>query len=381
MPSEIKWLATPYTGTVTSMNTRVGMTFSGANSLLNLAVNPPLTHVIFGDYTKWCSSLMFFPINVTQNSTMGKLTVGGATTDVDCCNMNVYHDFGYTLGQFKHNPYYADFRDYEPYTQIQIYLPFYGYIDVPIADIFDEYIQFRLKVDFATGQAVYIVGVNHESVDSPNAPFWIGTDDTYTRIIGTYSFNLGVNIPLGQTGMADTIRNMSMSVIKGATMMGTHIALANSGGTGGTSVQKTVRTARNPSTGRQITKATKTTTTEYDNRPYHKGRAITSAFETASTALENMSLNPSIDRPNNAFISDMSPRCIYIVTKRAIMNEADSGYNSLYGKPLGSVRALNTVNGYTEVTNIHFEGTGFSNATKSEIAMIEEAFSDGVILP
>lgn len=381
MSSEIKWITNGYAGKFSTMNTKVGMDFSGANSLIDLVVTPPLTHIIWGDYTKWCSSLMYFPINVTKGATKRYLTVGGADTDIPCYDMSINHDFGYTLGEFHYTGYYNDFRDYEPYTTIQVYLPFYGFVDIPIAEVMGEYIQFRLKVDFATGQAVYTIGVNYQSVSSPNAPYYIGTDDTYTRILSTHSFNIGTSIPIGQTGMADAIRNVSMSVVKGVATVAGAYAVSALGATGGTATVKEITTARNPATGRQIRTGTVTRETTYDGSRYQKGRAINAAFDVATDTLANMSLKPSTDVPNNPFITDQGPRSVYIVTRRALVEDATPDYCSLYGMPLGTVMQLDLVHGYTEVSSIHFEGSGFNSATNKEMAMIEEAFSDGVILP
>lgn len=381
MPSNISWLNLGYSGKFSSMNTKVGMTFSGVNSLINLITTPPLTHIIWGDYTKWCSSLMYFPINVTRKSTQMFLTVGGVNTEIPCYDINAHHDFGYTLGEFHYTGYYNDFRDYEPYTTFKVYLPFYGFVDIPIAEVIGEYIQFRLKVDFATGQAIYTIGVNYQSVSSPNAPFIFGTDDATTRIISTHSFNIGTSIPLGQTGMADAIRNVSMSVVKGAATAAGAYAVSALGSTGGTSTTREITTARNPLTGRQVRSGTVTRETRYDGGNYQRGRAINAAFDVATDSLANMSLKPSTDVPNNPFITDQGPRSIYLVWERAIVADATPDYCSLYGRPLGSVYQLDLVHGYTEVSAIHFEGTGFNSATSKEMALIEQAFSDGVILP
>lgn len=381
MPSSTNWLNPGYAGKYSTMNTKIGMTFSGANSLIDLVVSPPLTHIIWGDYTKWCASLIYFPIDVTRRSTQTYLTVGGNDTDIPCYDINVYHDFGYTLGEFHYTGLYNDFRDYEPYTTFKVYLPFYGFVDIPIAEVMDDYIQFRLKVDFATGQAVYTIGANINSVSSPNAPFVIGTDDSLTRIISTHSFNIGTSIPIGQTGMADAIRNVSMSVVKGVATVAGAYAVSALGATGGTATHKEVTTVRNPKTGRQIRSGTVTREKTYDGSRYQKGRAINAAFDVATDTLANMSLKPSTDVPNNPFITDQSPRSIFLVWERAKVAEATPDYCALYGMPLGAVYQLDLVHGYTEVSAIHFEGSGFNSATNKEMALIEQAFTDGVILP
>lgn len=381
MSSEIKWRDNGVGGRETSMNSKVGLSVFNVQELAEAQTKPTFTELIVGDYTRWCSSLIYFPYDVTSNGTQAKLRVAGIDVDVNCFGMNLYHDFGYTLGEFYYPYKYNDFRDYEPYTQLQIYLPFYGFIDVPVADVIGKYIQFRLNVDFGTGQGMYTIGVNDNSVSSPNAPFYNGTDDTNTMILSKYVFNLGVIVPLGQTGMAETIRNITMSVLKGAATMAGHYVLSASGGTGDTSTTKIVTTARNPKTGRQITMGTEKRTTQYDDRMYHRGRAITSCFESSSEALNSSYLRPSTDIANNTFLDNQGSKSIQIVRRYAKVIEANAFYNTLYGMPLGETRQLDLVHGYTEVSNIRFYGNGFSNATNKEMAMIQQEFSSGVILP
>lgn len=381
MSSSTKWRDNGVVGKETSMNSKVFLTTSGVNELALAQLTPKFQEIILGDFTKWCGSLIYFPYDLTVGGTAVKLRVGGIDLDVNCCAPDVKHDFGYTLGEYFYKAGHNDYRDYEPYTTLQIYLPFYGYVDVPIADVINKYIQFRLNIDFMTGQAMYTIGVNSSSVSSPNAPFYLGTDDSNTLIISKHVFSLGVVVPIGQTGMADTIRNISMGVIRGAAMAAGHYAISAAGGSGGTYTTKTVTTARNPTTGRQIRAGTETKTTAYDNRTYHKAKAYSSCFEAGVDALNSMNLRPSTERANNTFVDDQSSKSIQIVRKLSKVVEVEPNYNSLYGMPLGETRRLDSVHGYTEISAIHFEGAGFGSATNKEMAMIEQEFSDGVILP
>ena len=381
MATNTKWRDNGVVGRETSMNSYVALTPSGVNDLATAQLSPKFSEIIFGDYTKWCSSLIFFPYNIIGTSPQQYLRVSGIDLDVPCYYPNVNHIYGYTLGEYHYLPKFNDFRDYEPYTQLQIYLPFYGFTEVPIADVMNKYIQFRLSVDFMTGQAMYTIGVSTNSITSPNAPFYIGTDDSNTIILSTLTFNLGVVVPLGQTGMAETIRNISLGIVKGAAAVGANYLIAGTGLSKTTSSTHQVTKIRNPATRRMVPLVSVDSSKTYDNSNYFKARAVSGCMETAVDTLGNMSLKPNTDKANNPFVDNQGSKSIQIVRRYAKVVEVTESYNNLYGKPLGETRLLSTLSGYTEVTAIHFEGNGFASITNSEIAMLEEAFADGVILP
>ena len=71
---------------------------------------------------------------------------------------------------------------------------------------------------------------------------------------------------------------------------------------------------------------------------------------------------------------------IEVLIYRPKFAPVSSEYSKLYGYPLGDVYQLNDLSGYTEINAIHFEGDGFRNMLNKEAAMLEELFSNGIIL-
>lgn len=381
MPTSNKWRDNGVTGHYNTMNVQLALKAEGVSDLATYSSRPITSSIILGDYTKWCQSLIFLPFDYTYEGTEKILTLGNEDTGVTCYVPSTDHDMGYTLGQYHYTAKYNDFRDYEPYTELQIYLPFYGLTSVPIKDVLGKYIQFRLSVDFMTGQAVYTIGSSNTSVTSPNVPFYRGTDDTNTRIVSTIVFTLGTTIPLGSANMASVARNVAMGAVKAASM-GASAYVVTSGGLGVTTTDsKTVFTRRNSATGRQIKAVTKTTHTEHDSSNYQKARAVNGCFEVASDTLANINVNATTERPNNPFADSFGCKSIVIIRRTARVSNAGLEYDALYGRPLGETRVLSNVHGYTEISAIHFEGAGFNSATAKEKAMLGDAFSDGVILP
>ena len=54
--------------------------------------------------------------------------------------------------------HFDDFRDFEPYTQIQLYIPLCGVVDLQTAEVMGHYVSVKLAIDIATGAATgYVI--------------------------------------------------------------------------------------------------------------------------------------------------------------------------------------------------------------------------------
>lgn len=402
MPTTNKWLDVPITGRDTTMNGKVVMYNLDVLDLPNWVWKNPVESVVFGEYTKWCSSLTWYPFNIIHynpNPNSRKhLSVGGVeSTDIYCRDvLPIEADFGYFLGSY-HYPEATSFTDYEPYTRLQLWLPFYGLADLKIAEVQGKYIQIRLYIDFATGQAQYVIGVNPNNVTCSTEPFLrrkvngttYAVDDTNTRIIGTYVFNIGYDIPITSSGMANTLRNISMATLKGAATIG---ASAVASATGADKVRSSRNEYEHTLINSQNTsgRGRKTATVERNQHTdqvtnysgYARQKRISTASETAVAVLEGMAMNPQVDKCTSSILNSATCRSVMVIKRKVVptVDRTSIEYLRFYGAPLGQVKTLGDLTGYTEVSEIHFEGEGFSQATAKEISMLEQAFSDGVIL-
>lgn len=50
-------------------------------------------------------------------------------------------------------PHFGDFRDFEPYTQLTMYIPFCGTVSIPTAECMGNYVSVKLCIDVGTGAA------------------------------------------------------------------------------------------------------------------------------------------------------------------------------------------------------------------------------------
>ena len=69
----------------------------------------------------------------------------------------------YFMGSFIVNPYYGNFLDYDPYTKIQLYLPYAGIQTISAKDVVGTYFTLSCTIDFLTGNLVYYAYIQGEA--------------------------------------------------------------------------------------------------------------------------------------------------------------------------------------------------------------------------
>lgn len=367
-----------------SMNSKVVMTWGQVNDLATALNKPTLSTLLFGDFTKWCTSLMYYPIIFKNSTTTYKLRAGGIDYDATCLGCIPAEDFGiFTLGE-KAYPKATSYLDFEPYSKAEIYLPYYGFVPLKIADVEGKYIQIRLSVDYNTGQAQYIVGVNpHVVATGNNYPQTTHMDDSETRILGIYNLQLGVSVPLSVANFGDTMISTAVSVGKAAATIGSSFATDAMPTRSYSSKSKTATTERNENTGRQITKGTNTKSYESVSHVYGGKERVNTAIDTAATVLSGLNYSTAGLASNNGSLNNnLCPSVKIVITKAVptLDREKDDSYKHLVGLPVGACKKLGAYVGYTEVTDVHLEGNLFGIATSEEMSMLYDEILGGIIL-
>lgn len=69
----------------------------------------------------------------------------------------------YFMGSFIVKPYYGNFLDYDPYTKIQLYLPYAGIQTISAKDVVGTYFTLSCTIDFLTGNLVYYAYIQGEA--------------------------------------------------------------------------------------------------------------------------------------------------------------------------------------------------------------------------
>lgn len=97
-------------------------------------------------------------------------------------------------GIFNIKPVYNSYMDYAPYTEIQVFLPFYGMLDLDVNLFMDHKLVVHFTVDIASGLITY----------------YILRDDT---IVQQVQAKCGIDIPITLSSMIDVASQISNNVV------------------------------------------------------------------------------------------------------------------------------------------------------------------------
>ena len=342
------------------------------------------------NFTDTIASLQLYPFKILPYSNPNGVnilkTVNGTYNNITAYKID-YSAYYTTLGEFYVRPYFNNFADYKGYTQIKLFLPLLGYVDVDVNECMGKWLQFRLMIDFYTGKGMYIIGVSDNSITISNPPYPTLTEDGDMRVISTFECDVGIDIPLGRSNIGDIKRNLLLGTIK--TVAG--VAVAGYVGALPPSVTTTTAHTEYEVEGRALEKGSRlktmrkgesdtvkrTTTT----RPVDKSKPISEAIDGSIDTINRLHMWGHTDRVNDASLMWSMTGSVKVIIYRPKMLPTDGEYEFLYGKPYGAVNTLGNLQGFTSVSNFHLEGEKFATATETELSLLHNALMDGFILP
>lgn len=222
------------------------------------------------------------------------------------------------------NRYYNNFMDYEPYTKVELYVPYFGIIPLPTNEVMGQTLYLDIAVDFDTG-----IGTLYITCEG--------------KVIMTNSTKLGIDIPIGASNYNQVVKDNMANMIKTIAGIG---AMAVGGALGKTS-------------GALLTA---------------KGLSMA-----VSSGVDIMTNSIRYTRGSLTGGTDMlaSPTSVYaIITRPNAVPIDDYEYRHLKGKPLGEIRVLSLMEGFTQVDQIHL--VNMPNALDEEMKEIESLLRQGV---
>lgn len=341
------------------------------------------------NFTEEISSIQLYPLKILPYSNTSGINIlstsRGKFNTIEVYKID-YSAYYVTLGQHKIEPYFNSFADYKGYTQIKLYLPQLGFVDVDVNECMGKWLQFRLAIDFYSGKGMYIIGVSDNSMSFEEYPYPKLGEDDGMRILSTFECDIGIDIPLGKSNVGDIKRNMLLGTIKTLAGVGASFYTASLPPPTTTSSSVTTydiqgRSLAKGSRMKQIKSGTETTnkTTVYKT-PVNKSKPISEAIDGSIDVLNRLTIQGNSDRINDSGLLWSTTGEIKVIIYRPKMLPVDDNYAYLYGYPLGEVKKLSDISGYTEISNIHIEGVGFETITQEEIDILEEVITSGIIL-
>lgn len=233
---------------------------------------------------------------------------------------------------------WSAYLDYDPYTKLEIYLPYCGTHPLRVDDFMPGTVKLTYHIDLLSGACVAIVTATKSDKHG----------DTLDSVVYQFMGNCAAQIPVTASQYADAVR----SVIQLAASIGTMIAGAAGAGAA--------------------------VAAETSALPASAGLAISSGAHQASAMVENvMGIKPNVERSGaigatGGLLSVQTPYLILTRPRQARPKDQ----NTYTGYPSFITETLGDLEGWTQIQAIHLEGIP---CTADELSEIDELLKSGVI--
>lgn len=281
--------------------------------------------------------LMFFPLDLSsvyQNVLdQNYVYFGGYKLDLDTTVKKVIYPNGYkSLGTINIVRTFKDWRDFEPYTKLYVYLPYVGTFQLQLSRYYGKSTEIRYYFDLRTGSCLVALLANGVLIDYFNG-------------------QLGVQLPVTLTDKSNYANSQINTLLKGAGSIGSVIKDVSGGISAGMSI---------PVTGAfgALQAGISVTKTVYDLTQNNK-----SDYNKTSGGSTSM-------------LNEFLPQYAYFIFE--IQQTLDSeNVQSLIGFPSNKSGNVGEFSGYLEVETVNLK---CGIATDNEKRHIENMLRTGVII-
>ena len=284
---------------------------------------------LFKNPSEFVSSLKVYPFNFDkffiglQEQTNIDIPIGGI-------NNSGVKGYSFTairssvkVAEFMIESKYNNFLDYSPYTELELFLPFYGFVTLPTNKVMNRLIKVYYAVDFYTGMCTIYITASRS-----NEEF----------IVLSVECKIGIDIPIGSSNYNEVSKNI---LTTGIGVAGGVIGIATG------------------------------------NVPVAIGGASL-LLSTSASAISNLQQHISIGTIGDGVNALATSLNVALIRKSLNPINSDN-YVEFKGKPLGETRFLGDLDGYTECDEVHFTPLSTS-PTSAEIDEIESLLRSGVII-
>ena len=249
--------------------------------------------------------------------------IGNITLNLPALHIKPGFSTVYDIGSITIPRVFNDFRDYSPYTEVSIYLPMVGYVELDSNEVIGVTIDIQYVVDVDTGKCVVNL---------------LRRIDGVRRVINRYSGVMGATIPISNNGAdlrdAQNYMNITSTLLHGG------LSLVSS------------------------------------PRPDITG--IVTGFASAGIdAALNRSRTVRSGGTASAFADMYGVLDPYAIITRAVAS-VPTDYAHYYGRPCMETLQIGSLSGFTKMSSVHLEN--MAPATLPEAQEIETRLKEGVIL-
>ena len=313
-----------------------------SNYLWSEAFSVDTLKKLFADPMESLIGLSMIPVtpSVAENQ---PILFGNITTDITA-NKILSQYVIFDCGEITLNEYFGGSLDYDPYTHIDIYLPFINMQTLNTNDVMGAKLHLKYYIDIVTGSCVALLKVDKSNLNS---------------IIYSWNGNCAMQIPVSagnNTSYLQSVLGITASIATTAVT-----AYATKGAS--VAAQAKMKTASEVAQSYSMTQAALT------------GSIIGTAESVAGGVSQ---MHTTIQRGgtmsgNLGFISTLRPYIIITRPKQCYPRN----FNTFEGQPSYVTNTLGNLSGYTKVYSIHLQNI---TATVEELNEIETLLKNGVIL-
>lgn len=232
--------------------------------------------------------------------------------------------------------YYNSFLDYEPYTSVQLYLPYIGYVNLEPRKVMGNKLKVSYVVDLFTGNATAYVQVRETLTETYN-------------VIMICEGKISIDIPITARNAAETVRNMLMTGL----------------GIGAGQLTAKVGAVASAAMSQGAT------------APLGAVSVITNEISSSVSMISAMREHITKGAQGDGYNAWYAPQSPHLIITRTRAKYPDN-YAHYYGKPSGKTSRLRDLEGFTRVSSVHVENV--ATATQDELTEIERLLKTGVIL-
>lgn len=320
--------------------------------------------MLFDNPSEYINNIMAYPINIypllnVNVTSLSSLKIGTVSLTVDCLRIDSYKETYIRVGSMyfdrtNTNYWTNNYLDY--LTKIEMWLPYYGFVDLPSSEVLGKTIYVDYQIDLDTGCASIYISLSPTNQEM----------DSY--LYRTYTTNIASIIPVGFTNANDKMKQVVGTGIKllgGVTGM---MSNANN-----SSYSPHYYKNNKPNAKGEYSKA-KTYDKNYQGLPKDMGSQLANGGLDMISAMQNSIQRGELNNVRGFY--SLPQNIFFIYTRPNPMNLPD--FPHYVGKPCYKTVNLGDLTGFTKVGEIHLQG--FGTATARELEMINNALKSGVIL-